>query len=293
MATNKYFRNFNTRNEQLLIEDLVIETIKIHGIDMYYIPRELFLDQPSILFGDDPISKFREHFIIEMYIKTVNGFEGEGDVISKFGLEIKDTASFVVSRKRFEHVTNRSRPFEGDLIYFPLTESFFEIKFVEDENPFYQLGRNYTYDLSVELFQYSHEDIKTQIPEIDSIVDSVKFKNILSIDSVVGTFAKGDSVFSLADGASFGSIEDSIARGTVVAYDSVRETLEIEKTVGKWLSSSPSKVFHAIGQNGSYARIVSVGNTTDKNPANDNQLLEFDAGNLLDFSEFNPFKDMF
>lgn len=293
MPTNKYFRNFNTRNEQTLIEDLVIETIKIHGIDMYYIPREIFLEQPSIIFGDDPISQFRQHFLVEMYIKTVNGFEGEGDVVSKFGLEIKDTATFVVSRKRFEFLTKRKRPFEGDLIFFPLTESFFEVKFVEDENPFYQLGRNYTYELSVELFQYSHEDIKTQIPEIDSIVDTVKFRNILTVDSVVGSFGKGDLVFSLANGASSGSADAANVRGTLHEYDSVKGTMSIEKTVGKWPSSSPSRTFFILNENGSHARIAAATSTTDKNPANDNQLLDFEAGNLLDFSEFNPFKDMF
>jgi hypothetical protein len=293
MATNKYFRNFNTKNEQLLLEDLVIETIKIHGIDMYYIPRELFLEQPSILFGDDPISRFRQHFIVEMYIKTVEGFEGEGDIIGKFGLEVKDTATLVVSVKRFRHITNKDRPMEGDLLYFPLTESFFEIKFVEDENPFFQLGKNYTFDLSVELFQYSHEDIMTQIPEIDSIVDTVKYLKFIGLEENGTTYQKGQVVYTFANGSTFGDLNNASGRGVVVQYDDSENILTLEKIVGSWKSSANGKNYYLIAEDDSYRKIVSVGNSVDNNQANDNKPIGLDSDTLLDFSEFNPFKDMF
>ena len=155
---------------------------------MIYIPRTLVNEDE--LFGEDTISKFTEGNAIEMYIESVDGFEGEGDFISKFGLEIKDTMSLIVSRKRFEeqlgHVATRPR--EGDLIFFPLSKGLFEIKFVEHENPFYQLGKLYTFKLSCELFSYSQEEIDTGFSEIDSLEDNRKefsLKLTLALASVV------------------------------------------------------------------------------------------------------------
>lgn len=179
-TTNFYFNNFAYSGEQYLIEDLIIESIKIYGIEVMYIPRT-FVNKDE-LFGEDVLSKFEKAIPLEMYIKNVTGFEGEGDFLSKFGLQIRDEMTLTVSRRRFgEEISivdstdpeglgeGVGRPAEGDLIYFPLNRKLFEVKFVEHEAIFYQMGSLQTYDLRVELFEYSHEKIRTGIPEIDGI----------------------------------------------------------------------------------------------------------------------------
>jgi hypothetical protein len=171
MATNPYI-NQNLRSEQNLAEDITIETIKAMGRDMIYIPRTLV--NLDTIFGEDEISRFDNTFSIEMYIESVQGFEGAGDLISQMGLDIKDKVNLRVSRKRFtQEITNSiptiTRPREGDLVYFPLSNTTFEINFVEHENPFYQLGNLYTYQLQCEVFTYSNEDFNTGNSVVDEI----------------------------------------------------------------------------------------------------------------------------
>lgn len=171
MATNPYIRQGNS-NEQDLVEDLTIETIKSMGQDMIFIPRSLAnLDE---ILGEDTVSTFSNSFSLEMYIQSVTGFEGPGDVISQIGLDIKDRITLVVARKRFEQeittiISSIKRPREGDLIYFPLSRTMFEINFVEHENPFYQVGKLYSYELQCEVFTYSNEDFNTGDTLIDKL----------------------------------------------------------------------------------------------------------------------------
>ena len=165
-----YFKE--NSSEQNLVEDLSIESIKINGRAMVYIPRQLINEDK--LFGEDTEAKFDDGYEIEMYIQSVNGFEGDGDILSKFGIQINDRMDLVVARKRFEQevTTYQSeivRPREGDLIFFPLSRTLFEINFVEHENPFYQLGKLYTYYLTCETFTYSHEDMDTGFSQIDAL----------------------------------------------------------------------------------------------------------------------------
>jgi len=289
MATNKYFINYNSTAEQSLIEDLVVESIKIHGMDMYYIPREL-ANQPDI-FGDDPTSSFRQHFIIEMFIESVDGFEGDGDYISKFGLEIRDSAKFVVSKKRFMNITDRTRPLEGDLIYFPLNKKFFEIKFVEHENPFYQLGKNYVFSLSVELFQFSEENINTQIEEIDQAGDKLEYKVTLSLGSLngSGTFQADETVYSFLDGSTSGVLTAADSSATVVSYSS--GSIVIKDTIGPW-KVSDSSTDRYIFNSDVYAKMNSSTDSMESNQSNDNSVIENLTQDYLDFSETNPFGDM-
>lgn len=286
MATNKYFINYNSRPEQNLLEDLVIESIKIHGFDIYYLPRELN-SQPNI-FGDDPISSFRQHFIIEMHLQTVDSFEGDGDYISKFGLEIRDSATFIVSKKRFQNITDKFRPMEGDLLYFPLTKKFLEIKFVEHENPFYQLGKNYVYTLKTELFQYSEENVDTNLEEIDNAVDEKEFTITLGIGTVSGsgTFSQGDLVYSFYDGLTFGSLTAADSTAIVAGYTA--SSLSLRETVGEWKTSTATENRYVI-KDGVYAKINSKNTKVDEQAFNDNDLLETDSLQFLDFSETNPF----
>lgn len=171
MATSVFFNNFGSSQEQFLIENLIIESIKIYGHDVYYLPRTNV--NRDTIYEEATLSKFNTAYFIDMYIKNIDGFDGDGDFISKFGLEIRDRVTFTLSRRVFADeigtVTEYVRPREGDLIYFPLNKKVFEIKFVEHEAIFYQLGALQTYDLVCELFEYSSEEFSTGIADIDEL----------------------------------------------------------------------------------------------------------------------------
>lgn len=171
MTRNVYFSQ-GSKNEQYLLEDIICESISIWGQDFYYIPRTL-VAKDEIL-GEDRLSKFKTAYPIEMYLETVDGFEGQGAFVQKFGLMMEQSATLTVARRRWDQLIGRynqaqlpNRPCEGDLLYFPLTKGLFEIKFVQHQDPFYQLGKLYVYKLSVELFQYSSERIDTGLKDID------------------------------------------------------------------------------------------------------------------------------
>lgn len=163
MAINPYINLTSFAAEQNLVENITIELIQGVGQDCIYVPRTaLNIDR---VFGEDPSSYFSSTFVIEMYIQSFKGFDGT-DIVSQFGIEIKDKVSLLLSRKRFKDVVTSAipsitRPREGDLIYFPLSKSLFEINFVEHENPLYPLGKLYTYQITAELFTYSYEKIVT------------------------------------------------------------------------------------------------------------------------------------
>ena len=177
MATNFYFQSGipgGRSSEQILMEDIIIECLKIYGFDTYYIPRQAVNE--DMILGEDVLNKYSSAYPLEMYMQNVTGFEGDGDLMSKFGVEIRDTATFIVARRRWDEVIARSgdavlttRPAEGDVIYFPLTKAFFEIKFVESTDPFFQVGKLYVYKLQCELMQYSSEIFNTGNSEIDEI----------------------------------------------------------------------------------------------------------------------------
>lgn len=171
MPRNVYFSHGAT-SEQRLYEDITIEALKIYGHDVFYIPRKIV--NTDAIFNEDALSEFGDAYQIEMYIENTDGFEGEGDLLSKFGVEIRDSMTLVLSTRRWEQLVGRfqnpeeTRPQEGDLIYFPMVKGLFEIKFVEDESPFYQLKNLPTFKLSCEQFEYNNEAIDTGISEIDS-----------------------------------------------------------------------------------------------------------------------------
>ena len=175
MATNFYFQAGipgGRSSEQLLVEDLIIECLKIYGFDVYYIPRKAVNE--DLILGSDNLNKFDLAYPLEMYLQNTNGFEGDGELMTKFGVEIRDSATFIVSRRRWDEVIGRTgesvlqtRPAEGDVLYFPLTKAFFEIKFVEAKDPFFQVGKLYVYKLECELMQYSSERFNTGVADID------------------------------------------------------------------------------------------------------------------------------
>ena len=172
MSTNFFFNNFQSSQEQLLIDDLVIESIKIYGLDCWYIPKRIV--NKDAIYGEDTLSEYNESYMVEMYVKNVEGFAGEGDFLSKFNVEIRDQITLTIARRTFENEVQHyeygyTRPREGDLIFLPLNNKVFQIKFVEHEPVFYQMGSLQMYDLKCELFEYSNEIMNTGFPAIDDL----------------------------------------------------------------------------------------------------------------------------
>lgn len=176
MATNVYFRNYDNFNEQNLIDDLVIESIRMYGIDVKYISGEF--NNIDRIFNEDDTPLYDEMYDFEVYIKNIDGFEGEGDFLSKFGLEIRDQVTFTVAIRTFEKYVTRTnqtkvRPRENDLIWLPLNEKMYKITYVEHESVFYQAGKLQVYDIKCELMDYSNERFDTGRYEIDHYFDDV------------------------------------------------------------------------------------------------------------------------
>lgn len=204
---NFYFENYGNSGEQNLIEDLVIESIRIYGIDTFYINRNR--QNNDDILNEDDLPIFDQAFSIEMYVKNVDGFEGEGDFLSKFGLQIRDSMTMTVSIRVFEQEVGRYtadvRPQEGDLLFFPLNKKIFKIMHVEHESIFYQLGDLQVYDLRCELFEYSQERFQTGIEEIDTL-----FADYVTTTPEALTFSGLEEVDPLADNASIESLADNI-----------------------------------------------------------------------------------
>lgn len=169
MATNLYFNNYFSSQEQQLIDDLVTESIKQYGIDIYYLPRNYGVRDN--VFRELQYTVYDTAIELEVYIKNIDGFSGDGKFLSKFGLEIRDSITFTISRSSFAREVGSNdyqiRPNEGDLIYFPLNQKLFQIKFVDHETVFYQLGSLQMYDVQCELFEYTNEVFNCGIPDID------------------------------------------------------------------------------------------------------------------------------
>ena len=206
MATNPYFSQA-VRSEQSLYEDIVIESLKMYGQDIYYLPRDIIAEDRIL--GEDIPSRFNSSYKVEMYIENVDGFDGEGDLFTKFGVEIRDQATFIVSRRRWTQTVHRhdneitlKRPGEGDLLYIPFSKKLFEITHVEHEQPFYQLQNLPTYKLRCELFEYNDEDIATGNEELDDIQDDYAF----AYDVVLDTTVNQATAVALID--SSGSVTD-------------------------------------------------------------------------------------
>ena len=196
-TTSLYFNKFQHLGEQNLIADLVTESIAVYGIDVGYVAKKYHADGIDQLYTEDDMALFDNVTDVAMYIKNVDGFQGEGDFLSKFGLEIRDTMTLCVARRAFESEVGAtqsiSRPREGDLLFFPLNERVYEIKFVEHEPVFYQMGALQFYDCRVELFEYSNEKMRTGIPEIDEL--EAKHSTDVLFDVEMQT-ESGDPIFT-------------------------------------------------------------------------------------------------
>jgi hypothetical protein len=187
MAVNRHITR-GVRSEQNLLEDLTIESLKMYGQDVYYLPRTIVNE--DTIFGDDIPSSFNSSYQIEMYIENTEGFDGEGDLFTKFGVEIRDQATFVMARRRWDQTVSSynneidgGRPREGDLIYLPMSRSLFQIMHVEHEQPFYQLNNLYAYKMRAELFEYNDENLDVGVEAIDDIETDYAYKYILTVNN--------------------------------------------------------------------------------------------------------------
>lgn len=302
MATSVYFSP-KVRSEQLLYEDIVIEAMKFYGQDVYYIPRQMTRDY---VLNDIVESTFLEAYAVEMYIEDIQGFGGEGSLMSKFGLEIRDQATFVVARRTWEKLVDtwnntigEARPKEGDLIYLPLSKSFFEIKFVEHEQPFYQLNNIVVYQLQCELFEYSNEVVNTGVAEVDVLQSLNANSTMMLIEVVDGE----DNHFEIGE-----KVEQEIDN-TVVLSAEVTNIEYVNETQRRLSVSNiiPSdNNYHEFVQNGliygqnsgAQWRVVEVYGISDgsatlfpNNPQAQNAEFETTGNNIIDFSESNPFGD--
>ena len=291
MATNYYFSQ-KVQSEQLLYEDIVIESLQMYGQDVYYLPREIVNEDR--VFGDDVPSRFGSAYKVEMYIENIEGFDGEGDLFTKFGVQIRDQASFVVARKRWTQTVKRydnditePRPREGDLIYLPLSNSLFEIMHVEHEQPFYQLSNLPTFKLRCELFEYNDEDMDTGVTNIDDLEKDYAYTYSLLLDSA-GT---GANFFTVGENVSM-----DIGEGVTMSGE-VSEWLDLTRTLNLTHVGADDGKFHTFvsgqlitGKNGS----IRVGGISEVNQiSQDEQNSDFEniSDGFLDFSESNPFGD--
>jgi len=278
MATNPYFnKNYSSQSEQDLYDDLMEESIKIHGIDVSYLPRDI--QKIDSLFKDVEVSQFTATHDIEMFVDSIEQFGGEGDFLSKFGVEIRDTLELTVMVNRFETL-GIGRPKEGDLIFFPFNKQLFEVMFVEDEQIFYTLGKKFVYRLKLELFEYSNQMINTGIEDIDKI----QYENAYSIE--LATTNGNDIDFVVGENV----VQGTNARGRVAAW--ANNTLELIDVVGKFVEG-----VNVDGDGGASYEIDLPDNYEDveldmpNDPLSDNIDYEKEADKVIDFSENNPFSE--
>ena len=296
MATNLYFSQ-KVHSEQNLYEDIVIESLKMFGQDVYYLPRDIVNEDR--IFGDDVPSRFNSSYKVEMYIENTEGFDGEGDLFTKFGVEIRDQATFVVARRRwtttinrFDNEINSTRPREGDLVYLPLSNSMFQIMAVEHEQPFYQLSNLATYKLRCEKFEYSDEDFDTNIDAIDGIERSYAYEYLLTLDSAGGGFTVGETVNqTLSSGV--------IMSGEVASFsdsDNVLKLIHIGANDGNYHEFVANRFVTgttSLDLGGTLATATVSAVAEDNQISQNEQNTDFSTigADFLDFSENNPFGD--
>ena len=291
MATNVYFNPFplnQITSEQLLVEDLLIEALKIYGMDVYYLPRSSG-DVVDYIYGEDSNKQYTSAYPIELYLENVTGMDGEQDFISKFGLEIRDEITLLVSRRRFAATVPQSRPNEGDLIYVPLIQNFFEVTFVEHENDqamFYTLGRGrganvYVYALKLKQLVFSNELISTGVIEIDNQIRDVYPRTRISLISGSGTFVNDEIVYQ---GTSLAN-----ATAQAIVYTFIPNShINIIRTQGTFISGNVR------GNTSSSNWIINtISDTASMNTAFedivDNARIEAEADGIMDWTETNPF----
>ncbi len=287
MATNLYFNNFGSNPEQRLMEDLMIETIKINGVDCYYIPNNNESAR-DLIYGEDPLKKFTAAYPLELYITNVDGYEGEREFFSKFGLEIRNNMSVIVSKRSFARWVPQTyaRPREGDLIYVPFfsqTGEMYEIKYVNYSEAFYVLGNKYPYfyKLELEKFKYSQETIDVGVPDIDDLVNLDAYNLTLNVSANVNSnnFIIGERVRANNSASNV---------GTVVYWNRPDGVLKITDLLGTFGNNAL-----ITGANSAATFRVNAIPDELEDPQlremYDNNQIQTEADGIVDLSESNPF----
>jgi len=291
MATSVYFNNYNTQVEQRLVEDLIVESIKIQGFDAYYVP--IFNPEDrDILYGEDPVKKFSSAFPIEFYLSSALEYSGEREFFSKFGLEIKNNVTVIVSKRSFSQRVPQNiftRPREGDLIYVPFlngTGELFEIKFTNQTKDFFTLGRKipFFYELELEKFKYSQEIMETGIADIDDAATQSSY----TIDLIVGAgnannYTQKEIVYQAPDATQ----ANATAVAIVQNWTPSSNTLSVTNISGEFTGNS---VIIGASSNARFT-LASYNPLKDstRNESYDNMYIENQANNIIDFAEINPF----
>lgn len=292
MATSVYFNNYNSQAEQRVVEDLIVESIKIMGFDAYYLP--IFNeDDRDILYGEDPVKKFKQAFPLELYLSSALEYGGEKEFFSKFGLEIKNNVNVILSKRTFTQRVPQNtftRPREGDLIYVPFlygTGELFEIKFVDATKDFFTLGRKipYFYEMQLEKFKYSQEIIDTGVAVIDDAATQSTYT--IELDVTSGQNANGYTQKEIVYQAPDYTHANATVVGIVQNWNAVTNTLSVSNIAGEFVDG------HVIVGASSNARFTlsSFDPLRDsvRNETYDNMYIDNQANNILDFTETNPF----
>jgi hypothetical protein len=312
MPRNVYFSQA-VRSEQNLYEDLIIESLKIFGQDIYYLPRDL-VNRDSIL-GEDTSSQFDDAYMIEGYIEGTEGFEGQGDLYSKFGLEVRDEVNFVISRKVWDRyvgfqdeVNDVPRPREGDLIFLPLSNKFFEVMFVEHEQPFYQLSNLPVYRLQCALYEYNEEDFDTGIAQIDAIEETDTYQVTIDYSTTNNNHLQKNE--KVTQDLTFNNESPPVALTSV--FGEVQKLEKLSASAGRIqvsqigvsgideardfiVSSTLTLTGEESLQTVAITKVYDIGDNSalvDPTSSNsENVAFEVTADGFLDFTESNPFGD--
>lgn len=270
-----------TTPEQELHAELMTECIQFYGHEVTFIPREII--ETNDILNEVVKSEFTKGIPIEMYLESVDGYEGDGEFVSRFGLELRDQVKLVVMKKRWEDeiegVIERERPNEGDLVYFPLVKGLFEIKYVDGNSPFFQLNNAPVYKMTCELYEYSMDTIDTGIDEIDSFDDLLGSQIEITLDNTSGEFTDDDVISST----------DSEVRGEIVTIES-DGTLIVTGTTGNrnWIVGERINGVSS-GAEGNITHIEAFANIDDYDNEADNVAFEDEMDEFIDFTENNPF----
>ena len=290
MPSSQYFNNYGSISEQRLIEDIIVESIKIMGFDAYYLPNNNDAAR-DLLYGEDPVKYFSSAFQLEMYLSSSLEYGGEREFFSKFGLEIKNTVKIIISKRSFtERVSQAtfSRPREGDLIYIPFlngTGELFEIKFTDQTKDFFMLGRKipYFYELELEKFKYSQEIIATGIGDIDVVTAQSGYSITLTTAGGSGNYQGSEVVYQSPDGDPL----NSIAQAYVQSWTPSTNSLVVNNIAGEFISSLP-----IIGSFSGASYSLTTFDPLENTPPNesfDNSFIMSSANTVLVKTESNPF----
>ena len=296
MALNPFFLQ-GSQTEQRLVQSLINEQLQIYGVEVTYIPRK-FVNKETVL-NEIQSSKFDDNFLIEAYVNTYEGYSGQGDIMTKFGVSLRDEVTLTISQERFldfiapfmeavpdSEISLITRPREGDLVFFPLGNRLFEVKFVEHENPFYQVGKLFTFKMQCELFEYSGEDFDTGSNLIDQIEDEQAYQIGLTL---ANTYSGGDGAYYVNEDVSVTIDGTATVVGEVVSWSPQTRKLMIKDNT-RTLQVGDT----VTGANGTAREILSIDDvmTMAQDPQADNKDFETTADNYLDFSETNPFGEV-